>query len=129
MKIIVAFILLIFLQPLPKESMERGKKVYDQYCMPCHMQDGAGVPRLNPPLVKTSYVLGDKKTIIEIVLKGFDAQVEIEGEYYQNAMAPHDFLTDEQIADVTTYVRNSFGNKASVVVPSDVKAVRASLKK
>ena len=129
MKIIVAFILLIFLQPLPKESMERGKKVYDQYCMPCHMQDGAGVPRLNPPLVKTSYVLGDKKTIIEIVLKGFDAQVEIEGEYYQNAMAPHDFLTDEQIADVTNYVRNSFGNKASVVVPSDVKAVRASLKK
>ena len=129
MKIIVAFILLIFLQPLPKESMERGKKVYDQYCMPCHMQDGTGVPRLNPPLVKTSYVLGDKKTIIEIVLKGFDAQVEIEGEYYQNAMAPHDFLTDEQIADVATYVRNSFGNKASVVVPSDVKAVRAALKK
>jgi len=129
MKIIVAFILLIFLQPLPKESMERGKKVYDQYCMPCHMQDGTGVPRLNPPLVKTSYVLGDKKTIIEIVLKGFDAQVEIEGEYYQNAMAPHDFLTDEQIADVTTFVRNSFGNKASVVAPSDVKAVRATIKK
>jgi mono/diheme cytochrome c family protein len=129
MKIIVAFILLIFLQPLPKESMERGKKVYDQYCMPCHMQDGTGVPRLNPPLVKTSYVLGDKKTIIEIVIKGFDAQVEIEGEYYQNAMAPHDFLTDEQIADVSTYVRNSFGNKASVVVPSDVKAVRAAIKK
>ncbi len=118
----------IFLQPLPKESMERGKKVYDQYCMACHMQDGTGVPRLNPPLVKTSYVLGDKKTIIEIVIKGFDAQVEIEGEYYQNAMAPHDFLTDEQIADVATYVRNSFGNKASVVVPSDVKAVRAAIK-
>ena len=129
MKIIIAFILFIFLQPLPKESMERGKKVYDQYCMPCHMQDGTGVPRLNPPLVKTSYVLGDKKTIIEIVIKGFDAQVEIEGEYYQNAMAPHDFLTDEQIADVATYVRNSFGNKAPVVVPSDVKAVRAALKK
>ena len=129
MKIIVAFILLIFLQPLPKESMERGKKVFEQYCMPCHMQDGAGVPRLNPPLIKTSYVLGDKKTIIEIVLKGFDAEVEIEGEYYQNAMAPHDFLTDEQIADVATYVRNSFGNKASVVVPKDVKAVRAAIKK
>lgn len=129
MKLIVAIILFVFLQPLPKESMERGKKVYDQYCMSCHMQDGTGVPRLNPPLVKTSYVIGDKTTIIEIVLKGFDAQVEIEGEYYQNTMAPHDFLTDEQIADVTTYVRNSFGNKASVVVPADVKAVRATIKK
>lgn len=129
MKLIVAIILFVFLQPLPKESMERGKKVYDQYCMSCHMQDGTGVPRLNPPLVKTSYVIGDKTTIIEIVLKGFDAQVEIEGEYYQNTMAPHDFLTDEQIADVTTFVRNSFGNKASVVVPADVKAVRATIKK
>ena len=129
MKLIVAIILFVFLQPLPKESMERGKKVYDQYCMSCHMQDGTGVPRLNPPLVKTSYVIGDKTTIIEIILKGFDAQVEIEGEYYQNTMAPHDFLTDEQIADVATYVRNSFGNKSSVVVPADVKTVRATLKK
>lgn len=129
MKLIVAIILLVFLQPLPKESMERGKKVYDQYCMACHMQDGTGVPRLNPPLVKTSYVIGDKTTIIEIVLKGFDAQVEIEGEYYQNTMAPHDFLTDEQIADVATFVRNSFGNKSSVVVPADVKTVRATIKK
>jgi mono/diheme cytochrome c family protein len=129
MKLIVAFILFVFLQPLPKESMERGKKVYDQYCMSCHMQDGTGVPRLNPPLVKTSYVIGSKTTIIEIILKGFDAQVEIEGEYYQNTMAPHDFLTDEQIADVATYVRNSFGNKSSVVVPADVKTVRAANKK
>jgi mono/diheme cytochrome c family protein len=129
MKIIVAFLLLIFLQPLPKESMERGKKVYDQYCMPCHMQDGTGVPRLNPTLVKTSYVLGDKKIIIDIVLKGFDAQVEIEGDYYQNVMAAHDFLTDQQIADVTTYVRNSFGNKASVVTPADVKSIRSAIKK
>jgi mono/diheme cytochrome c family protein len=129
MKLIIALIFFVFLQPLPKESMERGKKVYDQYCMSCHMQDGTGVPRLNPPLVKTSYVISDKKTIIEIILKGFDAQVEIEGEYYQNTMAPHDFLTDEQIADVATYVRNSFGNKASVVVPADVKTVRAAIKK
>jgi mono/diheme cytochrome c family protein len=109
--------------------MERGKKVYDQYCMPCHMQDGAGVPRLNPPLIKTSYVLGDKKIFIGIVLKGFEEQVEIEGEYYQNVMAPHDFLTDEQIADVVTYVRNSFGNKASISKPAEVKAVRSSFLK
>ena len=93
------------------------------------MQDGSGVPRLNPPLIKTSYVLGDKKGIIQIILKGFDAQVEIEGEYYQNVMAPHDFLTDEQVADVVTYVRNSFGNKASIVKPNEVKMVREALSK
>ena len=129
MKYIIIILLSIFVQPLPKDSMERGKKVFDQYCMPCHMQDGSGVPRLNPPLIKTSYVIGDKKGFIEIVLKGFDAQVEIEGEYYQNVMAPHDFLTDEQVADVVTYVRNSFGNKASVAKPGEVKIVRDALKK
>jgi len=129
MKYIIIVILSIFVQPLPKESMERGKKVYDQYCMPCHMPDGSGVPRLNPPLIKTTYVIGEKKRFIEIVLKGFDEQVEIEGEYYQNVMAPHDFLTDEQVADVVTYVRNSFGNKASIATPAEVKAVRSALPK
>ena len=129
MKYIIIVILSIFVQPLPKESMERGKKVYDQYCMPCHMPDGSGVPRLNPPLIKTTYVIGDKKRFIEIVLKGFDEQVEIEGEYYTNVMAPHDFLTDEQVADVVTYVRNSFGNKASIATPAEVKAVRNTLPK
>jgi mono/diheme cytochrome c family protein len=129
MKYILLLFSAIFFQPLPKDSMERGKKVYDQYCMPCHMPDGSGVPRLNPPLIKTSYVLGDKKVIIQIVLKGFDEQVEIDGEYYQNVMAPHDFLTDEQIADVVTYVRNSFGNKASIATPAEVKALRSTLLK
>ena len=129
MKYIIIVILSIFVQPLPKDSMERGKKVYDQYCMPCHMPDGSGVPRLNPPLIKTTYVIGEKKRFIEIVLKGFDEQVEIEGEYYTNVMAPHDFLTDEQVADVVTYVRNSFGNKASIATPAEVKAVRSTLPK
>ena len=129
MKYIIIIILSIFFQPLPKDSMERGKKVYDQYCMPCHMPDGSGVPRLNPPLIKTTYVIGEKKRFIEIVLKGFDEQVEIEGDYYTNVMAPHDFLTDEQVADVVTYVRNSFGNKASIATPAEVKAVRSTLPK
>lgn len=129
MKFIIAFILLVILQPLPKESMERGKKVYDKYCITCHMQDGAGIPGLNPPLIKTTYVIGDKKIIIGIILKGLEGEVEIDGEYFQNAMAPHDYLTDEQIADVATFVRNSFGNKASPVFSKEVKSLRSEIKK
>lgn len=129
MKLIALLFAFVFLQPLPKESMERGKKLYDLYCMSCHMPDGTGVPRLNPPLSKTSWVLGDKKRIINVVLKGLDEQVEIDGEVYQNVMAPHDFMTDQEVADVLTYVRNSFGNKASPVTPAEVKTVRAAIKK
>lgn len=107
--------------------MDAGKKVYDLYCLACHQQDGAGVPRLNPPLVKTTYVLGDKKRLINIVLKGMSEEIEIEGNVYSNIMAPHDFLADQEIADLLTFVRNSFGNKASIVTAAEVKAERAKL--
>lgn len=116
-------------KPVPKKTMEAGKKIYDTYCLVCHQQDGAGVPRMNPPLIKTSFVLGDKKKLINIVLKGMNEEVEIEGNYYSNVMAPHDFLQDQEIADLLSFVRNSFGNKASAVTASEVKAERAKIKK
>ena len=97
--------------------------------MACHQADGTGVTRLNPPLVKTSYVLGDKKVLIGIVLNGLDEAIEIDGDTYSNVMASHDFLKDQEIADVLTYVRNSFGNKASAVTPEEVAKIRAANKK
>ena len=114
--------------PIDKATMDRGKKVYAQYCMACHQVDGGGVPGLNPPLEKTSHVLGSKTKLIRIVLKGMNTHEEIDGETYSNIMAPHDHLTDQQIADVLTYVRNSFGNKATAITPGDVKYVRARTK-
>ena len=114
--------------PIDKATMDRGKKVYTQYCMSCHQVDGGGVPGLNPPLEKTAHVLGSKTKLIRIILKGMNTHEEIDGETYSNIMAPHDHLTDQQIADVLTYVRNSFGNKATVVTPGDVKYVRARTK-
>ena len=118
-----------FEQPSPAASIARGKKVYETYCLACHQADGTGVPRLNPPLVKTSFVLGDKKVLIGIVLNGFDEPIEIDGDTFSNVMASHDFLKDQEIADVLTYVRNSFGNKASAVAPAEVATVRTAKKK
>lgn len=109
-------------------SVAAGKKVYTLYCLTCHQADGGGVPNMNPPLTKTSYVLGDKNKIIQIVLKGFNENVEINGDTYTNVMPPQATLTDQEVADVLTYVRNSFGNKAAAIKPADVKKVRASLK-
>ena len=45
-----------------------GEKIYNQYCVVCHMKDGAGIPGLNPPLIKTEWVNGDKTQLIKIVL-------------------------------------------------------------
>ena len=114
--------------PIDKAIMERGKKVYIQFCMACHQIDGGGVPGLNPPLEKTLHVLGSKTKLIRIILKGMNSHEEIDGETYSNTMAPHNHLTDQQIADVLTYVRNSFSNNAIAITPGDVKYVRARTK-
>jgi mono/diheme cytochrome c family protein len=112
-----------------KTSMTRGKKIYEMYCMACHQEDGSGVPRMNPPLSKTKWVTSDKKQLITIVLKGLKGgEIEIDGDKYHNPMAAHDFLKDKEIADVLNYIRNSFGNKAAIVTPTEVKIVRAKAK-
>ncbi|MBC8054797.1 MAG: cytochrome c [Sphingobacteriaceae bacterium] len=103
--------------------MARGKVVYNMYCISCHQPDGGGVPSMNAPIVKTKQVLGSKPALINIILKGMSG-VDIEGESYSNVMPAHAFLTNQQIADVLTYVRNNFGNKASGVTVAEVAAVR-----
>ena len=106
-------------------SMTRGKQVYLEQCLACHQVDALGVQGMNPSLVKAKLVLGDKAALVKIVLNGLTG-VEIDGESYNGVMAPHADLTDQQIADVLTYVRNSFGNKASAVTAAQVKAIRAA---
>jgi mono/diheme cytochrome c family protein len=109
-------------------SIERGKIVYTAQCLTCHMVDGGGVQNMNPPLIKTKWVLGDKSQLIQIVLNGMNTEVIIDDMKYHNVMASHKDLSDLQIADVLTYVRNSFGNKAKAVTEAEVKAERAKLK-
>jgi mono/diheme cytochrome c family protein len=111
-----------------KTSISRGEVVYQKFCMTCHMADGSGVPNMNPPLIKTKWTLGSKNVLIHQVLKGSNGKVEIDGETFRNTMPPLATLTDQQIADVLTYVRNNFGNKASMVTVAEVKAIRAKTK-
>lgn len=101
-----------------------GEMIYKKYCISCHQADGGGVPNMAPPLQQTSYVLGEKEPLIKIVLNGLK-NVEINEETYNNPMPGlGSVLKDKQIADVLTYVRNSFGNKASAVTASEVKEMR-----
>jgi len=83
---------------------------------------------MNPPLIKTKWILGDRLRWVQVVLKGMTGEIDIDGETYHNVMAPHADLSDQQIADVLTYIRNNFGNKASAVTAAEVKAIRAKTK-
>lgn len=106
-------------------AMNQGKQVYEQNCVVCHQSSGGGVPNMNPPLKGTDYVLGDKNTLTSIILKGSSAGLKVNGVSYSNSMpAFAENLDDAQIANVLTYIRNSFGNNASLVSEEEVKAVR-----
>ena len=105
-----------------------GKQLYAQYCLTCHQLDGNGVPNLNPPLAKNSYVLGDKKKLIAWVLQGTgEEKVPIDGKFYNNNMPAQAHLKDDEIAKILTYVRSNFGNKASSVSSTEVKTERAAV--
>ena len=111
--------------PVTPNQLAKGKQVYENNCMVCHQETGDGVPGLNPPLVKTAWVLGDKTKLINVILKGLHEPIEINGERYNNIMPANDFLNDQEISDVLTFVRNSFGNKASAISAAEVKAEMA----
>jgi mono/diheme cytochrome c family protein len=121
--------MLLSAQPSLKASMERGKEVYTANCLSCHMENGKGLPGSFPTLVNKEYVGGDKKKLIGIMLNGLEGEITIDGQTYNNVMAAYEYLSDQQVADVLTYIRNSFGNKYSAVTPAEVKAVRDANKK
>jgi mono/diheme cytochrome c family protein len=112
-----------------KSSLLKGEILYKAHCLTCHQADGYGVPNMNPPLVKTNYVSSDKKKLIAWVLKGSGTtKLSINGKTFQNKMPPQQNLKDDEVADVLTYIRNSFGNKGTRITAEDVKAFRAANK-
>jgi mono/diheme cytochrome c family protein len=109
---------------------QRGKIIYEQTCLPCHQADASGVPGMNPPLRKSPYVQGPPARLISIILQGLNDGVEIDGETYSNPMPSFSaVLKDEEIADVLSYLRSHFDNKAGPISKSVVSTIRQSMKK
>jgi mono/diheme cytochrome c family protein/glucose/arabinose dehydrogenase len=112
----------------------KGKAIYarEGFCITCHQPDGTGLPPSGfPPLVGTKWVTGSEDRLIKLVLNGLHGPVEILGQKYGwgSPMTPFGgMLSDDEVAAVLTYVRNSFGNKASAISPEKVKVVRAATK-
>ncbi len=105
-------------------QVEKGKQVFLQTCFVCHQTDGRGVPDQIPPLIKSDFLMADKNRIIRGVLMGQTGQMVVNGKRYNSTMTPLNYLTDEQIANVLTYVRNSFGNSGEGVSVEEVSKMR-----
>jgi mono/diheme cytochrome c family protein len=112
---------------LPEQTTEKvhpGKAVYTQNCLTCHQADGSGVPGMHPPLGPGSWVEKDPSELIAIMMKGLSGKIEVNGEIYKNFMPSHAKLSDEEIADVLSYVRSSFGNRFDPITADMVKKYR-----
>jgi len=112
---------------LAQDANSPGEVVYNTYCANCHQKDGGGASGRFPPIINTDWVRGDKERLMTIILNGMEGSMEINGETYNGVMPQHSFLSDEQIADVLTYIRANFENDASEITINEVAAIRKNL--
>lgn len=107
-----------------EQKMTAGKLVFDQICAACHQANAMGLPGAFPPLAKSDYMMADKKRAISIPINGLTGEITVNGTKY-NGVMPAVKLTDDETANVLTYVMNSFGNPGGEVNPMEVADVRA----
>lgn len=112
-------------QKATAQNMANGKKIYETRCLVCHQADGGGVPNMNAPLDAASNVVGnDIARLVKIIRNGYNERIALDGYYYSNAMTANPDLKDTDIADVLSYIRNSWTNKASKVTLAQVQKVK-----
>lgn len=102
--------------------------LYDTHCGTCHQFDGGGVPFMQPELIGSPRANGPVGGVIEMILLGSKAVDRSDGSVsdFQNTMPPFDYLSDEDIQELASYVRTHFSNTGGPVSLADVQRVRAS---
>lgn len=109
-----------------KDKAERilfGQRVFEQNCQACHQEKGQGIAGAFPPLAGSDYLLTKPERAIDILLKGLSGKIMVNGVEY-NGVMPAVSLNDENIANVLTYVLNSWNNNGGEITPKQVAAVR-----
>ncbi|MDP4290041.1 MAG: cytochrome c [Bacteroidota bacterium] len=105
-------------------TLKNGKEIYRKFCLSCHQKDGSGVPNTYPPLIRSTWVKGNKTKLILVLLNGLEGEITVNEDYYNGYMPKQNKLSDKKIASVLTFIRQSFNNASSVVSPKEVKALR-----
>jgi len=105
------------------KSITRGKEIYTDFCVQCHLGNGKGSETV-PPLAGSDWLVNKRKESIHAVKYGQSGPIKVNGKNYNAMMSPMG-LTVEEVAYVMNYVMNSWGNKQSkMVTDSEVKAVK-----
>ncbi len=102
-----------------------GKQLYESRCGNCHNNDGSGLALLYPPLTDTTYLKSNKNKLACIIKNGLNGEITVAGKTYNGQMPAQPKLSDIEIAQIVTYITNSFGNKQGL---HDAQAVNQDLK-
>jgi nitrite reductase (NO-forming) len=111
-----------------EQQLDAGQMLYNGTCSVCHQNNGQGLPAVFPPLANSDYLMADKRRAIEIVLNGMTGPVTVNAEQFNSVMPPMSQLTDDEVANILTYVLNNWGNDDGVVTPPEVAEVREATK-
>ena len=113
-------------EPLARNRDERilfGERIYAQNCAACHQGNGAGIPGAFPPLAGSDYLLSNPERAISVLVNGLSGTITVNGQTY-NGVMPAVQLSDEKMANVLTYILNSWNNNGGEITPSQVTANR-----
>jgi mono/diheme cytochrome c family protein len=105
------------------EKIELGGRLFSSICAACHQITGLGIPNTFPPLAGSDYLNADKNRAIRTVINGRQGEVIVNSRKFNNSM-PSFPLTDDDIANVLTFLYNSFGNSGLEVSPEEVATQR-----
>lgn len=108
---------------VPSAVFEAGAEIYGMNCAQCHTTGEGDADR--PPLIDAPGTTGPAERTIRAVLKGVSGPLEVRGRTYNGIMPAQDWLSDEEVSAVVTYVRQKFGARSDLVAPADVARVRA----
>jgi len=110
------------------KDMPGTSVVYTTYCIACHQKDGKGDGNRFPPLAQSEWVNYNTNRLINVILNGLKGPVQVKGLPYNEVMPGHgSFLSDEQVAEVLTYIKSNFNNLPEIVTPAQVAEVRKKM--
>lgn len=117
------------LPPTVDSAKVAGEAVFSETCAACHRLDGKGMPGVFPPLAGSDFIAGQsREKIVGTVLQGLTGVLTVNGVTYNNIMPAMSHLSDEEIANILTFVYHSWGNPGGgLIAAHEVTAIRTKL--
>ncbi|MGI9543190.1 MAG: c-type cytochrome [Cyclobacteriaceae bacterium] len=111
-----------------KQYTAEGQKLYVKHCANCHQEDGRGLGTLYPPLAQSDFIKADVDRTICLIRYGIEGPIIVNGLQYNMVMPENSSLTPLQIAEIITFITNSWGDNKGLISVNEVEKILTSCK-